>query len=371
MAFSKKELEEIKTKVSIVDLANEYFNVTKKNGYLGINNGNGSGQGDFSSLVIYPATNTFFRNSNRHGGDVISFVLETNIEGIDKFFDAVNFLKTRIDPEFKIEQQYVKKKSFSEMNKEEKINKILESHNLLTKNLVKDDNNKNVIAYLLKNRKIDKSLIYKELNAGHICQAITPNGSKAVAFIGYNYGKLSAVTLRSTNSNSNFKGDLIGCNYDIGWRVYPEINGRKVMFPESKVYCFEGYIDMLSFQTLAKINGRDLSNDIFIACGSANKYKCVVNFYKEGNCKNDLVICFDNDHAGIELGDILAEEVKKLELGNKIDKEFSNLKDWNEDLVKCPEKILSFNDRLLNAVKKSKLQEKNKKIDKNIDIVLR
>lgn len=58
IAFSKKLINNIKTKVNIVDLANEYFDVTKKNGYLGIKNG-ASQNGDFSSIVIYPATNSF------------------------------------------------------------------------------------------------------------------------------------------------------------------------------------------------------------------------------------------------------------------------------------------------------------------------
>lgn len=66
MAVSKKLIKEIKEHVSIVDLANEYFQVTSKNRYLGIS-GDAPDGGDFSSLVIYPDTNSFFRMSTRRG----------------------------------------------------------------------------------------------------------------------------------------------------------------------------------------------------------------------------------------------------------------------------------------------------------------
>ena len=78
MSTSKKIIQEIKEHVSIVDLASEYFDVTKK--WLFRHQWSGNDGGDFSSVVIYPETNSFFRQSNRHGGDVISFVQETQIE---------------------------------------------------------------------------------------------------------------------------------------------------------------------------------------------------------------------------------------------------------------------------------------------------
>lgn len=115
MSTSKKMIKEIKEHVSIVDLASDYFDLTRKNGYFGIR-GSGADGGDFSSIVIYPESNSFFRNSNRHGGDVISFVTETQIEGINNFRDAVIFLRQRIDPDFKIETSYKKKKTYAEMS---------------------------------------------------------------------------------------------------------------------------------------------------------------------------------------------------------------------------------------------------------------
>lgn len=84
-------IDEVKTHVSILDLAKDYFTLTNERGYLGIKDVNGSS--DYSSLKIYPETNTYVRFSGKGGGDVIQFVRDTHIEGIDSFEDAILFLK--------------------------------------------------------------------------------------------------------------------------------------------------------------------------------------------------------------------------------------------------------------------------------------
>lgn len=347
MAISKKLVKEIKEHVSIVDLAKDYFQVTKKNGYLGIV-GSAKDGGDFSSLVIYPETNSFFRQSTRRGGDVISFVQETGIEGISSFKDAVNFLHGRIDPDFKVELVSEKKKDYDEMTKEEKLKKIEQCHEIISSQFVDlnhprvddrkrakiDQNYRNVMAYLIQERKIDPEIVKEGIKKGEIMQ-ITMYGYKSVAFVSKQYGMYSCISRRAITKNSTFKGDFKGCNYDYGWRIFPEPkNGIVLLQPNTKIYAFEGYIDMLSYKTLAKQNGENHSNDIFIVCGSANKYKCIVNAVRE--YPYDVVICFDNDKAGKELGDTLADKLKDIvkKDGTKIriSKEFSKAKDWNEDL---------------------------------------
>lgn len=337
MAISKKMIKEIKDHVSIVDLANEYFQVTKKNGYLGIV-GSANDGGDFSSLVIYPATNSFFRQSTRHGGDVISFVMETQIEGIHTFKDAVNFLRGRIDPDFKVELTDNKKKAYEDMSPKERIEKIKSCHQTLKDQLEIDSTYRNVMAYLIQTRKIDPDIVLNGIKKGEIAQ-ITMYGYKSVAFISKEMGLYSCICRRAISSSSSFKGDFKGCNYDLGWRVFPDNAKTAGISPGAKIYAFEGYIDMLSYRTLAKQQGKDLSNDIFVVCGSVSKYKCVVNAAKEYS--RDVVICFDNDKAGIELGNSLEKELA--ELGNvKVSKEFSVSKDWNEDLKQLSSRKFNF-----------------------------
>ena len=74
-------IEEVKKHVSILDLASEYFELTRKRGYLGIKNV--SSDSDYSSLKLFPDTNTYVRFSGKGGGDVIQFVRDTHIEGIE------------------------------------------------------------------------------------------------------------------------------------------------------------------------------------------------------------------------------------------------------------------------------------------------
>ncbi len=56
--------------------------------------------------------------------------------------------------------------------------------------------------------------------------------------------------------------------------------------------------------------------DIFIVCGSTNKYQCVLNTVNE--YRRDVIVCFDNDNKGHELGGVLKEAL--LETNQMIDK---------------------------------------------------
>lgn len=89
--ITKELIEEVISHVSIMDLANEYFSVTKERGFLGIKDVDGSS--DFSSLRLYPDTNSYYRFSGKgvNKRDVISFVIDTQIEGITSFKEAVIF----------------------------------------------------------------------------------------------------------------------------------------------------------------------------------------------------------------------------------------------------------------------------------------
>ena len=354
MAISKKLIKEIKEHVNIVDLAGEYFEMTRKNGYLGII-GEAENGGDYSSLVIYPKTNSYYRQSTGTGGDVISFVQETGIEGITSFKDAVKFLQGRIDPDFKADMTFQKKKSYEEMSLSERAKKLNDCHAVLTGQFKFDNTYRNAMAYLIQERKIDPDIVKEGIKKGEIAQIIVKdkNGQysyRQVAFISKEMGKYSCINRRSFTANSSFKGDLSGCNYDYGWRVFPEDAKTKGISPEAKIYCFEGYIDMLSYKTLARMQDKDLSKDIFIVCGSANKYKCVVNAARE--YKKDVVICFDNDTAGKKMGDVLKEKLADIKTGDEpitVIKEFSKAKDWNDDL-----KRLYVQKSLTSEIKTSK-----------------
>ena len=315
-------IEEVKKHVSILDLASEYFELTRKRGYLGIKNV--SGDSDYSSLKLFPDTNTYVRFSGKGGGDVIQFVRDTHIEGIESFEDAVLFLKKRIDPSFTAEKSKNVEKRWNELTPAQRGKKMAETNNLLNANLNLDDNCRYIIAYLKQTRGIDIDTIYNEIDNGRIAQIITKNGSRALACIGrdYNFPSVkTAVSVRGIVKNSSFKGDLKGCNYDVGWVIsgvskqYSKNTGSYIKVHDNSsgkdahIYCFEGYIDYLSFKTIQKQRGNPMDKDICIVTGASTKTRCIINFLETNKEQFDgarVTLCFDNDEAGYKAVDRVA-----------------------------------------------------------------
>lgn len=352
--ITKELIEEVKSHVSIMNLANEYFSVTKERGFLGIKDVDGSS--DFSSLRLYPDTNSYYRFSGKgvNKRDVISFVIDTQIEGITSFKEAVIFLKKRIDPNFNIDIKKTTVKKWNELTPAEKGTRMANTNNQLNEKLQIDDNNRFIIAYLKQTRGIDTKIIYDEIDRGRIAQIITKNGSKALGCVGkdFNYPSLkTAVSVRGVKKDSTFKGDLEGCNYDVGWiisnveRKYDEEKDRYVNIrhanyhDKAKIYCFEGYIDYLSFKTIQKQHGNPMTNDICIVTGSASKTRCIRNFLEENrNLFTDanITLCFDRDEAGFKAIDKVSKELIDLDMNLKIDTAISYDKDWNDQLLNYP-----------------------------------
>ena len=342
-------IDEVKTHVSILDLAKDYFTLTNERGYLGIKDVNGSS--DYSSLKIYPETNTYVRFSGKGGGDVIQFVRDTHIEGIDSFEDAILFLKKRIDPEFSIDITKNKVKQWSEMTGAERGKKMAEANNRLNENLKLDDNNRYIIAYLKKTRGIDLKVIYDEIDRGRLVQVITPNGSRALGCVGHDYtfpSVKTAVSVRGIARGSTYKGDLEGCNYDVGWVIsnvekkFDQANNRYINVrnanynEKAHLYCFEGYIDYLSFKSIQRQHGNSMDKDICIVTGSSTKTKCIKNFLEDNKEKfkgANISLCFDRDEAGFKAIDKVATELKDLDMDLKINTALSLDKDWNDQLL--------------------------------------
>ena len=339
--FSRDLIEEVKAHVSIVDLARDYFQLTTQKGYLGIIGIDGDG--DYSSLKIYPETNSYCRFSGKGGGDVIQFVRDTHINGIDSFDEAVIFLKQRIDPNFSvdIEKNKAKNKKWINMTSQERVKKMAESHKKLTEDMNVDDNNRYIIAYLKQTRGIDIDIVYDEIKNGRINQIITKNGSRALACVGkdFDYPAITtAVSVRGIRKDSTFKGDLVGCNYDVGWVIHNhDKQSHLCSFKEkSHIYCFEGYIDYLSFKSIQKMHNNSMTKDICIVTGSATKTKSIINFLatnKESFTNGNITLCFDNDTAGYKATEKVAKELKELDMKLKIDTAISYDKDWNDQLL--------------------------------------
>lgn len=229
--------------------------------------------------------------------------------------------------------------------------KMAEANNRLNENLKLDDNNRYIIAYLKKTRGIDLKVIYDEIDRGRLVQVITPNGSRALGCVGHDYtfpSVKTAVSVRGIARGSTYKGDLEGCNYDVGWVIsnvekkFDQVNNRYINVrnanynEKAHLYCFEGYIDYLSFKSIQRQHGNSMDKDICIVTGSSTKTKCIKNFLEDNKEKfkgANISLCFDRDEAGFKAIDKVATELKDLDMDLKINTALSLDKDWNDQLL--------------------------------------
>lgn len=330
--FQDKELKaQIKEQILILDIAKEYgLTLIPKGGYYSLK--------EHDSVIIYPATNSFYRNATDVGGDVLKFM--EHMPEIDiKYAEAYRMLAKRIDPSIKV-GTVIKEKPQVKINR---INMTLTERQERTEELLKqvnfDVNNKNVMAYLIQTRKLDPNLVFDMIRKGYIKQDIDHLGNRSACFMGHDdTGLVSAITKRACNGKSNFKMELKGCDYNFGWLYDPEVDARKLVDgkvkynPDKPLLAFESYIDMMSYMTIQKMQGKDINRFAYISCGSANKYKSVLTTQEHYGYKS-VLIGFDNDEAGRMYAGKLGEKLKERNVKGAY--QFAPLyeqKDWNDAL---------------------------------------
>lgn len=366
--ITEQNKEMIKKHVSIVELAKEYFDLKPgRQGKLFINGivgSAGDGVHDYSSLVIFPETNTFFRYSSRTVGDVIEFVKETHIEGIDSFKGACEFLMKRIDPNFNIENvPRVEKKKLS----------IADTHKSLISQIKskQENNNKYIIAYLIANRKIDKDVVYQGIDRGYIRPFLYENKMRSVAFVAYSeLGTICAVCERGINFGSHYKHNLDNCDYSRGWVWYPQNDKGEKQIPEKcTLIAAESYISMMSYMSLLKKTDSNWENYVYMSTGSTSHYPAVINAVKKFNPEK-IIIAGDNDEAGRKFYENINEELQKTEYGNKVFSDFPELDgaDWN-DILKIEQDIdHGIGTRINNSKDRVETVKNNATIDRQRNI---
>lgn len=318
MSYVSKNLkEDIKHKVSIIELADEYFGIERKGRLYSIRPQNMAGE-DFSSITLYPDSNSYYRWSSHHGGDIISFVMETHIENISSYKQALGFLAKRINPDLNIE--------FTKREDSAKSLSPAERHKELVSRLHLDSDSRNCVAYLIKERGINPEIVSEGIRRGYIRQVVNENDvylvdgrktdketfdksqspgkkmfhnvNRNLAFIGLHNGAVSNVCYRGINNASSFKSEERASDRNWAWIwEIPVINGRRTLSNDSKLYVFEGYIDMLSYLSLRLENGEDINRDMYVSLGSASKYRAAINIADTYRI-NSMVVAMDNDKAG-------------------------------------------------------------------------
>lgn len=366
--MDKEIINKIKEQVLITDICSDYGLTvipSKARGKLTLK--------EHDSVFIYPQTNSFYRYATGIGGDVIKFmeaIPEINID----FKKAVKLLAPRVNVSLATktkENTAVKTDKYSTSKNSLTVQKQTAVN--LSKQINFDDNVRSATAYLIKTRKIDNSIVDYLVKEGCIAQD-NINGRKSVLFIGHNEkGMIATCCKRSTNPESTFKTELKGCDYSYGYLIDMDVSPRKAYLSNGNLYkkdkqlfCFESYIDMLSFMTLQKQHNIDISQNAYLSCASATKYKTILSV-QERNGYQDIKVCFDNDEAGNRFSKKAKEELEKK--GCSVNSLISINKDWNEDLVTSKQGINASIERALkkqNIAQKQNSNNRNKILDKEI-----
>ena len=186
--------------------------------------------------------------------------------------------------------------------------------------------NKNVIAYLVNTRGIDKAIVYSLIKDNRLYM----DEQKNCVFVNYDKdNKVSFYQKRGTNKNMKFICNSSGSKrpgygYSFIGNHYPKT-----------VLVFEAPIDMLSFANIYAIRKKDINRwkdfSMIALCG-VDCLESLVYFLENNNQIKRLYFCFDNDKAGNRASE------KYMNLYNSqgyickriVPKE----KDFNDDLLK-------------------------------------
>ena len=214
-------------------------------------------------------------------------------------------------------------------------------------------NNKNVYAYLVKTRGINKTIVEKLIQANLIYQSKDYNNA---VFVGKDYdGNIVSAFKRTTRTNlskdSWTKGDATGSQKDYRFRIENTNN--------TTVNVFEAEIDLLSYLSLQDERTR---NENYVALGGVSD-RAILKFLEHNSHIEKVNICTDNDAAGHKFAKELARKI-----GDKyhITREIPVNKDYNEDLLQGVEykreriDVITFSNDLDMMSRKEKIAYVNK-----------
>ncbi len=211
----------------------------------------------------------------------------------------------------------------------------------------KAEDNKRVLAYLTKTRRLEGKLIQNLIKEGLIYQDKKYNNA---VFVGKDYeGNIVSAFKSSTLTfgNNSYRGDEEGSRKEFRFRIGNDTN--------KLVNVFESEIDLLSYLSMQPELAR---NENYISLGGLSE-KALLKFLDNNKQVTDINICSDNDEKGWEL---LSKVTQDLSDKYYITREIPKNKDWNEDLVKGIEyernriEVISFEEETLSMTKKEKIK---------------
>lgn len=291
----KTDLEEIK-KISITEYARQMgFTPVKIGSYYTLK--------EHDSVRIDPRKNIFFRNSTGDRGTVIDFVMA--FKGVS-CGEAIKLLCDEIE----LPKVYKEQNSVPQKKKE----LILPA---------KARNMKNVFAYLVKTRCINQKIVQEMVDRDMLYQDEHNN----CVFVSRNEnGKSVFATVRGTNTDKKWVGDVSGCDYSHSFFI--DNCSRNLIVTES-------VIDAMSMMDIKEQKGENHQEYNYLSVSGLGKSREALGYHLGKTLYDIVFLAFDNDDKGREI----AKEMKKHIESINQDISVSMLipeaaKDWNEELQK-------------------------------------
>lgn len=260
----RKEQELIKQQIRIIEYANTLgFHVVKKGKYYSLK--------EHDSVMIDAERNCFWRNSNGAKGSIIDFVVEFTQKSVAEVISEFSSILDFDDSE----QRFAERSNT--LKKKEKTSFELPK---------RDDNIKNVYAYLLSVRQIDKNIVSMFLSNKYLYQ----DKHKNCVFVSYRNGVPVYAGLRGTNTDYRFIGDVPGSDYE--WCFFIDNHSKKLI-------CAESVIDIMSIMSIIQSEGYDIRDYDYLAFTSTQKYESLF-FHEKQKVYEEIYLAMDNDNAGIK-----------------------------------------------------------------------
>lgn len=193
--------------------------------------------------------------------------------------------------------------------------------------------NKQAINYLTKTRGLKEEIIKPLIEKGLIYQ--TERGN--VVFVGKNSDNEVKYCF-GRGVSSDFKGEAKGSKKEYSF----SIEGKT-----DKLYIYESPIDLLSHSTLRD----NIKEHHKLSLGGLSD-KALNQYLKDHEGISTIVLCLDNDEAGLKTKNELVE--KLLDRGFKVFESLPTSKDWNEDLINKQKEIE------LKAIEQNEIEKQEK-----------
>lgn len=300
--------QRIRDNIPIQDYAaSRGFQLERKGKYfkiIGEKNNN-----DFSSVMINTETNRYKHYSvDKKPRSVIDFVME--LDGCDQA-TAINTLKPLIDT-YDLETTTVIEKSHTQKRERQNTELTLPE---------RADTTKNVYAYLIKTRHINKNIVDHFIYDGNLYQ---DNHNNCV-FVRYDkQGKPTFCSKRGTNTYKKFMWEHPANDYDHCFFIE---NGADTLIVN------EAIIDTMSVMSIMEDCGCQINDYSYLNISGTPKWESINTILTENPLIKNVILACDNDNAGFTAMDNIRKTILKnfpsVKVTNFLPKTEN---DWNEQL---------------------------------------